>query len=164
MLPFMTHKISPDPSLLKRGIWEDLQNEAVNVNQPRLSSSHRYKGLVDYIVSRYGSAIEIGVGHSPDVAFALLQKGMRVLATDIRSFEYSRLKVIMDNIIEPDFSLYIDADLIYSLRPPPELISYMIRLARRLSTDLIIKPLSSDYLEGQLIRHGNTTFFLWNHQ
>jgi len=135
----------------------------MNVNQPRLSSSHRYKGLVDYIVSRYSHAVEIGVGHFPDIAFALLQKGMRVLATDIRPFEYSRLKVIMDNIIEPDFSLYIDADLIYSLRPPPELIPYMIRLAKIISADLIVKPLSSEHIGEQLIRHENTTFFLWNY-
>jgi uncharacterized UPF0146 family protein len=129
-----------------------------------VNCSHHYKGLVNYIACRYSNAIEIGIGHFPDVAFSLLQKGMRVFATDIRSLEYSGLKVIMDDIIEPDLSLYIDTDLIYSLRPPPELIPYTIKLARRLSTDLIIKPLSSDYLEGQLIRHGNTTFFLWNNQ
>lgn len=54
-------------------------------------------------------------------------------------------------------------DLIYSLRPPLELIPYVIRLARILSTDLIVKPLSSEHPGGQLIRHGNTVFFIWNY-
>jgi len=70
----------------------------------------------------------------------------------------------MDDILEPDFSAYTTLNLIYSLKPPSELVPYMIQLARRLSTDLIIKPLASEYQEGQLIRHGDTTFFLWNYR
>jgi len=124
----------------------------------------RYEGLVNYIAGRYGKAIEIGIGHFPDVAFALLKRGVRVFATDIQPFHYSGLKVIVDDILEPDFSAYTTLDLIYSLRPPPELVPYIVRLARRLSTDLIIKPLASEYQGGQLIRHGDTTFFLWNYR
>jgi uncharacterized UPF0146 family protein len=127
-----------------------------------LNCSHRYKGLVNYITGRYCNVVEIGIGHFPDVAFALLQQGVRIFATDIRPFHYSGLKVIMDDIVEPDLSVYPALDLIYSLRPPSELVPYMVRFAKRLSTDLIIKPLSSEYPEGQLIRHGYTTFFLWN--
>ncbi|MEW6162867.1 MAG: UPF0146 family protein [Nitrospirota bacterium] len=59
--------------------------------------------------------------------------------------------------------MYTGVYLIYSLRPPPELIPYMVRLARMLPADLIVKPLASEHLRRQLIRHGNTTFFLWNY-
>lgn len=136
----------------------------MTVNDTKHNSSHRYEGLVNYIAGRYGNAVEIGIGHCPDVAFALLQRGVQVFATDIRQFHYSGLKVIVDDIVEPNLSAYTPADLIYSLRPPPELVPYMTQLARRLSTDLIIKPLAPEYLESQLIRHGNTSFFLWNNR
>jgi len=129
----------------------------------RLNSSHRYKGLVEYISGRYGNAVEIGIGHFPDVALALIKRGVRVFATDIKAFQYRGLKVIIDDIIEPNFSLYASLDLIYSLRPPSELVPFMMRLAERLSTDLMIKPLSSEHLDGQLVCHGNTPFFLWSY-
>jgi hypothetical protein len=128
------------------------------------NSSHRYKGLVEYISGRYGNAVEIGIGHFPDVALALLKRGVRVFATDVKAFQYGGLKIIIDDIIEPDFTLYAGLDLIYSLRPPSELVPFMMRLAERLSTDLIIKPLLSEHLDGQLVCHGDTPFFLWSYR
>lgn len=140
------------------------EHTLINMNHIRLKNSHRYKGLVDYIASRCDYVAEIGIGHFPDVAFALLKRGVRVFATDLLPFQYIGLEVIVDNIMEPDLSAYTDIDLIYSLRPPSELVPYMVRLARQLSTVLIIKPLTSEHPGGQIIRHGNTTFFLWNNQ
>lgn len=119
---------------------------------------------MNYIADKYSHVVEIGIGHFPDVALALLQRGVRVFATDIKTFQYRGFKVVIDDIIEPDFSLYAALDLIYSLRPPSELVPFMMRLAERLSTDLIIKPLSSEHLDGQLVCHGNTSFFLWSYQ
>ncbi len=121
-----------------------------------------FEGLVEYIAEKYNNTVEIGIGYFPDVAFALLKKGMRIVATDVRPFQYNGLKVILDDITNPDLSVYSGIDLIYSLRPPPELVPYMEQLARTLSTDLIVKPLSSEYIGGQIIRYENTTFFIWN--
>ncbi len=118
---------------------------------------------MDYISGTYWDIAEIGIGYFPDVAFALIQKGVNVFATDVRQFQYYGLSVILDDIIEPDFSLYSSVDLIYSLRPPPEIIPYIIRLAKAVSADVIVKPLTSDYLGGKMIRNGNTTFFLWEY-
>lgn len=129
-----------------------------------LNHPYRYEGLVNYISDRYGSAVEIGIGHFPDVAFALLKKGMQVFATDVRPFQYSGLKVTVDDIMEPNLMTYPSVDLIYSLRPPPELIPFMSQLAKKLQTDLIIKPLASEYPGGKLISHGNTTFFMWSYR
>jgi uncharacterized UPF0146 family protein len=68
----------------------------------------------------------------------------------------------MDDVTMPVVSLYDDRDIIYSMRPPPELIPYMKKLAETISADLIVKPLSTDSIdEGRLIRYGNTTFLLW---
>jgi len=129
-----------------------------------LNCSHLYEGLVDYIAGKYVYAVEIGIGHFPDVALLLSQNNVRVFATDIKAFRYRGIKVITDDITEPDLSLYDGLDLIYSLRPPPELVPYMIRLSQRLSTDLIIKPLSSEHCDGQLVCYENTSFFLWSHR
>jgi uncharacterized UPF0146 family protein len=118
---------------------------------------------VNYIAGRYSQTVEIGIGHFPDVAFALLERGVRVFATDIRPFHYSGLKVIVDDITKPDISQYTGVELLYSLRPPPELVPYMVRLARTLSTDLIVRPLDSEYSGGNVIRQGNTIFLLWSY-
>jgi uncharacterized UPF0146 family protein len=119
------------------------------------------KGLVGFISGRYRAAAEIGIGHFPDVALALVRKGLRVFATDTKQFSYRGLKVITDDIAEPEIALYEGVRLLYSLRPPPELIPYMKKLARRLPADLIIKPLASDHAGEQLMQYRDSTFFLW---
>lgn len=125
-----------------------------------METCRRIEGLVDFIAGRYSNAAEVGIGLSPDIAFALLRKGIRVFATDILQFHYRGLKVVIDDITLPDVSLYRGTDLIYSMRPPPELIPYMKRLASMVSADLILKPLSDEYIDGwQLMQNGNVTFF-----
>lgn len=112
-----------------------------------METYRRIDGLVNFVAGRYGNAVEIGIGHFPDVAFALKGRGLKVFATDIKPFKYDGLKVIVDDVTDPDMSFYGGIDLIYSMRPPPELIPYMMRLAETVSADLIIKPLSSEYPE-----------------
>ena len=121
----------------------------------------RIEGLIDYISEKYKNAAEIGIGHFPNVAYSLLRRGVKVFATDIKPFRYNGLEVIVDNIIDPDFIIYNNVKIIYSIRPPVELVPYMRRLAKELLADLIVKSLASEYLDGQLIRNGNTTFYLW---
>jgi hypothetical protein len=130
-----------------------------------LEKCRRIEGLVDFIAGRFKNTVEIGIGHFPDLAFALLDRGINVFATDILPFPYSGLKVVVDDITCPDLSFYKGTDLIYSMRPPPELLPYIARLAKTISADLIIKPLTSEYAEGyRLIRNGNTTFFIRDKQ
>lgn len=120
------------------------------------------KGLVDYIAGTYGCAAEIGIGHFPDLALALVDRGVQVFATDIKPFRHKGLKVVVDDITQPNLSLYTGVHLIYSLRPPLELVPYMERLAKAAAVDLIVKSLASEYPGGRLTRNGNTTFFLWS--
>jgi uncharacterized protein len=125
-----------------------------------LETCRRIEELVDFIAGRYSNAAEIGIGHFPDVAFALLDKGINVFTTDIHPFHYAGLHVVVDDITSPDLSLYDGIDLLYSMRPPPELIPYMTSLAEKISADLILKPLSDEYIDGcRFIRNGNMTFF-----
>ena len=102
----------------------------------------RAEGLIDYIAGRYTSVVEIGIGHSPKVAVGLLEKGVSIVfATDTRPFYYEQVNVIVDDITEPDLSFYRNIDLIYSIKPPPELVPYMKKTAKSVSADLIVKPL-----------------------
>jgi uncharacterized UPF0146 family protein len=120
--------------------------------------------MAEYIAGRYGKSAEIGIGHFPDLAFALLDRGVDVFATDIVPFAYKGLRVVIDDITGPDISLFYGVDLIYSMRPPPELIFYMDRLAERLSASLVIKPLSSEFIEGRRpVRYRDTKFFEWGY-
>lgn len=136
----------------------------MNKGQKILNDSYRYKGLVNYIAERYTSAVEIGIGHFPDVAFALQDKGIKVFATDIIPFYYDGLIVKTDDVMKPEINVYSNVELIYSLRPPSELIPFMLQLAKRLKSDLIIKPLHSEFPGGKTITHENTVFFLWTLQ
>jgi len=126
-----------------------------------LEKYKRIEDLVDFIAERYENAAEIGVGHFPDVALGLQKRGVKVFATDIRPFLYDGVDVIVDDITSPSLSLYKGIDLIYSLSPPPELVPFMARLAKTISADVIMKPLSSEYPEGwKLMKNGDTTFFI----
>jgi uncharacterized UPF0146 family protein len=128
-----------------------------------LETCRRIEGLVDFIADRYRKPVEIGIGHFPDVAFALRMRGISVFATDIRPFCYQGIPVFFDDITSPDLSLYEGTELLYSLRPPPELIPYMKGLAKKISADLIIKPLSSEHPQDlDIILQGDTTFFMCN--
>jgi uncharacterized UPF0146 family protein len=129
-----------------------------------LETYRRVEELVEYIANKYRRSAEIGIGHFPDLAFALIAKGAEVFATDIIPFSYKGLRVVVDDVTAPDISLFYGVDLIYSMRPPPELIFYMDRLAARLSAALIVKPLSSEFVDGrETVRHGDTTFFEWGY-
>jgi uncharacterized protein len=128
-----------------------------------LETRRRIEGLIDFIAKRYNSAAEIGVGHYPDVALGLRRNGVNVIATDIRQYEHEGLNVFIDDVTAPDLSLYQGIDLIYSMRTPAELAPYITGLAKTISADAIIKPLSSEYPEGwKLMKNGNSTFFIKN--
>jgi uncharacterized UPF0146 family protein len=129
-----------------------------------LETYRRVGEMAEYIAGRYRKSAEIGIGHFPDLAFALIAKGAEVFATDIVPFSYKGLRVVIDDITRPDVSLFYGVDLICSMRPPPELVFYMDRLAARLSASLIVKPLSSEFIDGrEAVRHGDTTFFEWSY-
>ncbi len=128
-----------------------------------METCRRIEALIDFIASKYLNAVEIGIGNFPDVAYALIGRGLNILATDIKPYCYNRIEVIVDDVTKPRFSLYKHKDLIYSMRPPTELVPYMINLAKEIHADLIVKPLSSEYLNGKLVNYENTTFFVWEY-
>jgi len=98
-----------------------------------------------YIAPRYRRAVEIGVGMNPDAALILRDAGVLALCTDIRqNIRHNDLAVVIDDIFEPDVSLYKGADLLYSIRPGVEMVPSMIRLARQIDSDLIVYHLGHE--------------------
>lgn len=62
------------------------------------------------------------------------------------------LKAFIDDVLKPRIELYKSADLIYSIRPPSELIPKIIELSELVSSDVLIAPLSEDAYLSELDR------------
>ncbi|RMF91804.1 MAG: hypothetical protein D6733_00145 [Methanobacteriota archaeon] len=122
-----------------------------------------HKDIAGYILSNYGDAgkiVEVGIG-AEDSLFRELarKKGLEVLATDIAPIAGA----YRDDAREPDMAIYRGADLIYSIRPPPELIPHLERIADHVGASLLIRPLSTDSCckppSMRLVNHGKAV--LW---
>jgi uncharacterized UPF0146 family protein len=105
---------------------------------------HDYREIATYIRANYPGAkkiVEVGIG-GENAVFQELKKtpGLEVVATDISPLE----EASYDNVLEPNISLYKGSDLIYSVRPPPELIPQLGRIAKAVGANLLIRPLSTD--------------------
>ena len=126
------------------------------------------ESLVQFMITRYRRAAEIGVGHCPDVLYALKQGGLEVFGTDIEPICCDGFDIFHDDVTEPNFSLYRsptrEVEIVYSLRPPPELVPYLLYLARTIRSDLLVKTLSSDHVDGPLMGTGRGTFLFWSFQ
>ena len=132
--------------------------------------------LAELISKQYSSArkiVEVGVGRSPYTALQLrklLPKTDLILVDiDGRVVEELRrigFKAVRDDIQTPRLEIYENADLLYSIRPPFELIPKLIDLASLTGSDLLIAPLSEDaYLSGigrgfERIRLGEVAVYL----
>lgn len=117
-------------------------------------------GLIEYLSRHYGRVVEIGIGSYPRVALALQARGLDVMATDIQP-QFVGFPVEFDDITSPRLELYEGAEAIYSVRPPPELVPLLRRLANRLTLDLIIKPLAAEPVDGLLLNCAGSFFYLF---
>ncbi|NOZ77479.1 MAG: hypothetical protein GXO65_07500 [Euryarchaeota archaeon] len=115
-----------------------------------------YKDFVDFLLENHPGmkkVVEVGIGPDLD-AFRELKRRFAgtVLATDVNP---SSPEVIKDDVTSPDIAIYQGADLIYSIRPPPELFAPLEELARRVGARLVIRPLSTDdYGDRRPVNHG----------
>ena len=102
----------------------------------------------DYILKEVGNRqvkiAEIAVGKFDRISEMLSEnENITLIKTDISPASES---VIKDDITNPDFDLYRDVDIIYSIRPPSELQPYIVKLALKVNAMLIIKPLTGEDL------------------
>jgi uncharacterized UPF0146 family protein len=118
------------------------------------------EGLIEYLSGNYKKVAEIGIGRYPRVALALQARSLQVVATDIQP-EFVGLPVEFDDIRSPRLDLYEGAQAIYAVRPPPELLPSLKVLAKTLAIDLLIKPLAGEPVDGLLINHRGSFFYLF---
>ena len=95
--------------------------------------------------------VEIGVGKSPYTALYLknLLPKAEIIVTDadreaVRYALSLNLNSFYDDVNNPNLEIYKGADIIYSIRPPFELIPKLESLRTKIKVDVIIAPLSED--------------------
>ncbi|MCS7144841.1 MAG: UPF0146 family protein [Archaeoglobaceae archaeon] len=116
--------------------------------------------LAEFIAERYKKVAEIGIGNYNAIAEYLVSKGVKVIATDIREVQ-TKADFFIDDVQNPQIQLYRGVELVYSIRPPPELFKSIRELANKLNADCIIKPLFGDYADGELVNYKGLRFYIW---
>jgi hypothetical protein len=113
-----------------------------------------WQSFAEYILSKCEKKptkiCEIGIGKFTQV-FDYLNKqdNVEIIKTDISPNDSS---VIKDDVTKPDLKLYKNLDIIYSIRPPSELQPYIIDLALKVNTKLIIKPLFNEDINSKNVK------------
>ena len=113
-----------------------------------------FKEVAELIANLYPDAekiVEIGVGSAPWTLLnlrKLLPKTI-LLAIDVDQDSIMKLRELglnaeIDDILNPRIELYQKSNLIYSIRPPMELINPMAKVAEKVGADILIFPLSED--------------------
>jgi len=113
------------------------------------------------LVSRlagYDRAVEVGVGGRPEVAAGLADRGVEVVATDVRPCGTPPgVAFAREDVTDPDPGRYESIDVVYALRCPPELQRPLRDAARiggadcfftTLGTDPAVVPTDPETLDG----------------
>jgi hypothetical protein len=119
-----------------------------------------YKDFAEYILRNYAGKpiVEIGIGADFKVFKELKKRKVDIRAVDINP---PSGEVIKDDVLNPNMDIYRDCGLIYSIRPPPELVPYIEKIAQRAGADLITRPLSTDNAptNGKLQNYKSAIFY-----
>ena len=101
-----------------------------------------------YIKDHYTSAVEVGFGGKTIAAKILIEAGIPVLCTDVHTYD-TNVPAVVDDCVEPDYSLYEGTDVIYAIRPGVEIVPALIDLAKKVGCDLIVYHLGFElYMNG----------------
>ncbi|MBS7287706.1 MAG: hypothetical protein KIH01_02890 [Candidatus Freyarchaeota archaeon] len=121
--------------------------------------------MAEFIEARYCNArkiVEIGVGRQVGVAVKLAEKiRAEIILTDINPDYFksiktrSNVRLVVNDIFNPNWKLYEGADLIYSIRPNPEVQKQIIEVAFKSGADSLLKVLSDEWPEtdNKYMRH-----------
>lgn len=90
-------------------------------------------------------AVEVGIGRRHDVAAALADRGVRVIATDVEPRGVpDGVRFVLDDVTDPDLAVYADADAIYALNLPPDLHHPTLDVAREVDAELLFTTLGGE--------------------
>ena len=116
-----------------------------------------YEKLAEYLSQKIGKGkiIEVGVGFNFKAALKLKELGFNILVVDwnskaIETAKGLKLNAVVDDIFNPRLGIYNGASAIYSIRPTPEMMPYLINLARTIKASLYIIPFSTDSIPKEM--------------
>ncbi|WP_298534441.1 UPF0146 family protein [uncultured Methanobrevibacter sp.] len=88
--------------------------------------------------------VEIGAGKFQTISKNLSEDGnIDIIMTDI---DPANENIIKDDVFNPNMSIYKDADILFSIRPPAELQEAIMKIRDNVDATLIIKPLFNEDL------------------
>jgi len=90
-------------------------------------------------------AVELAVGHRPDVARDLAALGIDVTATDVEERPVPEgVAFVRDDLTDPDESIYEGADTLYAQNLPAELQRPALELAEAVGANLYFTTLGAE--------------------
>jgi uncharacterized UPF0146 family protein len=97
------------------------------------------------VLAEFDRLVEVGVGKRGDVAATLADRGRSVTATDVHEREVPKgVEFVLDDVTDPDRSVYDTADAIYALNCPPELHQPLLEIADRVDAACLFTTLGGD--------------------
>lgn len=88
--------------------------------------------------------VEIGVGKFQTISKNLSKnENIELIMTDI---DPANEDIVKDDVFNPNMSIYEDADILFSIRPPGELQEAIMKIRDEVNATLIIKPLFNEDL------------------
>ncbi len=120
-----------------------------------------WKDFALYIIRQcnpHDRVVEVGVGRFFKVAEYIERHSMiDLILTDIKP---SHPRVVKDDITNPQLSIYKGSKLIYSIRPPLELVRPLIEISDTINATLLIKPITTEYIpEMKLVNYKRAFFY-----
>ncbi|ALM75814.1 UPF0146 family protein [Thermococcus barophilus] len=129
-----------------------------------------YEKLAEYFAQKFkrGKIIEIGIGFNFKAALKLKELGFDVVVIDWNPKAVERAKeiglnAIVDDIFNPRLEIYKQAKAMYSIRPTPEMMPYLLKLAKTIKVPIYIVPFSTDAvpIEMRLENYRELVIYKW---
>lgn len=88
--------------------------------------------------------VEIGVGRFQTISKRLREnENIELVMTDINP---ANDEIIKDDVFNPNMTIYENADILFSIRPPAEIQDAIMKIRDEVNATLIIKPLFNEDL------------------
>lgn len=97
------------------------------------------------VLAEFDRLLEVGIGQRTAVAAALSEAGVTVTALDVTERDVpDGVAFVQDDVTDPEWSAYADADAIYALRLPPDIQEPVAEIADRGHVPLFFTTLGTD--------------------
>jgi len=115
-----------------------------------------FNEIAEFIEARYADAhkiVEVGFGGRTETANKLAEKvKAEIILTDVnldleKVETKGNIKIVIDDIFNPNWEIYEKADLIYAIRPNPEIQKQIIEVAFKSGADALLNVIGDEWPE-----------------